>query len=235
LLNTPKIHILLTKTVTNPMAELVEAVENLAVKEPVEVVEEPVAAKEESTGLGSWSAAELVTAICDALVAAGKIRSTPAFIRTDREAAIAKVFEKAKLDGAKLLSFSNAREVQVAIRKVTQGESWVDDVIDCAKTFLPAEVLMANTDMVESEESKKAKQAYKELCASRVEQGYGGQDDQPGDRRGGGGRSQQDNEAFASFGGRSGGGGGGSRACYNCGEEGHQVRSPISISFIDHL
>ena len=61
----------------------------------------------------------------------------------------------------------------------------------------------------------------REKSAARIEE-YRPEDDIPGERGGGGGygRRDQDNAAFASFN-RSGSGG--NRACYNCGEEGHQV------------
>ena len=45
----------------------------------------------------------------------------------DREAKFAKVFESAKLDGAKMVSL-NHRGVETAIRNATQGEAWVDDL-----------------------------------------------------------------------------------------------------------
>jgi hypothetical protein len=76
----------------------------------------------------TWTPADLAANLCDALVAAGKLRATPAFIRTDREAKLADVFASCGLDGAKLLSFTNPRELEVVIRGATQGESWVDDV-----------------------------------------------------------------------------------------------------------
>jgi hypothetical protein len=59
----------------------------------------------------AMTSAELVAAVCDKLVAEGKIRSSPAFIRTDREAKILKVFESngVKLDGAKLAGFASVQ------------------------------------------------------------------------------------------------------------------------------
>ena len=109
--------------------------------------------------------------------------------------------------------------MDTTLRNVTQGEPWVDDVIDCTKTFLPAAVAAVNVDVPDSEEVKKAKQAIREKGAARIEGGYRPEDDTPGER-GGGYRSGRDKDAFASFNGRSGGRG---RTCYNCGEEGHQV------------
>jgi hypothetical protein len=44
----------------------------------------------------SWTAADVAKALCDALVAAGKLRANPGFIREDREAKIAGVFECAR-------------------------------------------------------------------------------------------------------------------------------------------
>ena len=171
--------------------------------------EEPVV---EAACDASWSAADVVKALCDALVATGKLRATPAFIRTDREAKLVKIFEKAKLDGAKLASFGNARELEIVIRNATQGEGWVDDVQKAMKTFLPADVQRAKVANAESEEAKKVKAAYRERAAAG-----GGR---PGERPDG---DRPADDAFASFGGRSGGGGG-DRACYNCGQTGHISR-----------
>ena len=170
--------------------------------------EEPVV---EAACDASWSAADVVKALCDALVATGKLRATPAFIRTDREAKLVKIFEKAKLDGAKLASFGNARELEIVIRNATQGEGWVDDVQKAMKTFLPADVQRAKVANAESEEAKKVKAAYRERAAAG-----GGR---PGERPDG---DRPADDAFASFGGRSGGGG--DRACYNCGQTGHISR-----------
>ena len=171
--------------------------------------EEPVV---EAACDASWSAADVVKALCDALVATGKLRATPAFIRTDREAKLVKIFEKAKLDGAKLASFGNARELEIVIRNATQGEGWVDDVQKAMKTFLPADVQRAKVANAESEEAKKVKAAYRERAAAG-----GGR---PGERPDG---DRPADDAFASFGGR-GGGMGGDRACYNCGQTGHISR-----------
>eukprot|EP01043_Picozoa_sp_COSAG02_P013917 COSAG02_NODE_564_length_20286_cov_52.743696_7_plen_104_part_00 len=45
----------------------------------------------------SWTSADVAKALCDALVASGKLRANPGFIREDREAKIATVFEYARL------------------------------------------------------------------------------------------------------------------------------------------
>ena len=87
-----------------------------------------------------WTSAELAAKCCDTMVAAGKLRATPAFISEDREAKLVKIFEGAKLDGAKVLACKNARELEVIIRNATEGEGWVDHVQSAMKTFLPADV-----------------------------------------------------------------------------------------------
>ena len=100
----------------------------------------------------SWSSADLAKALCDNLVAAGKLRSSPAFIREDREAKIAGIFEGCGLNGEKMLSFGNPREVEVIIRGATQGESWVDDVQAGLRDLLTAEAAAAAPVSVVSEE-----------------------------------------------------------------------------------
>ncbi|KAJ1634194.1 hypothetical protein T492DRAFT_865546 [Pavlovales sp. CCMP2436] len=42
----------------------------------------------------TWTPAQLSTAVCDTLVAGGRLKATPAFIRNDREAKITKLFEQ---------------------------------------------------------------------------------------------------------------------------------------------
>lgn len=164
----------------------------------------------------AWSSEEVVKRLCDMLVESGKLRATPAFIRTDREAKLVKIFTAAGLDGAKISGMANARQLEVAIRDATQGEGWVDDVQTAMKTFLKGDVQRVKVSNTESEEAKKAKVAYRERAAAG-----GGR---PGERERSGSNAGAD-DAFASFGGRSGGGaGGGGRACYNCGQEGHISR-----------
>ena len=170
-------------------------------------VEEPVTT---TACDASWTSAEVCAKLCDVLVETGKLRATPAFIRTDREAKLVKIFEAAKLDGAKLATFRNARELEVVIRNATQGEGWVDDVQRAMKTFLPADVQRVKVANAESEEVKKVKSAYRERAAN----GTAG-------RPRAGSDAKAPDDAFASFGGR---GGGGDRTCYNCGQPGHISR-----------
>jgi ankyrin repeat protein len=84
---------------------------------------------------------ELASAVCDAL-GSGKLKTTPSFIRKDREAKIVKVFQAAKLDKAALETM-NGRAVEDNVRKVTESEAWIDDVICALKAMLrpePADV-----------------------------------------------------------------------------------------------
>lgn len=62
----------------------------------------------------SWTAADVAKALCDALVASGKLRATPAFIREDREAKIAAVFECARLPRTARRLFCPATPVALA-------------------------------------------------------------------------------------------------------------------------
>jgi len=159
----------------------------------------------------AWTSAELAAKCCDTMVAAGKLRTTPAFIREDREAKLAKIFTSAKLDGAKVLACANARELEVIIRNATQGEGWVDHVQSAMKSFLPADTQRVKVGTTESEASKKAKENYR----TRLAEGRTASTRERGPEGAGG------EDAFASFG---GGGGGGDRACYNCGQSGHISR-----------
>ena len=114
----------------------------------------------------SWSSEELVSKLCDMLVASGKIRSTPAFIRTDREAKLVKVFTSAGIDGAKMGTLTK-ETLKITIRNATQGEGGVDDVQTAMITFLPAEAQLAKATVTsESEELKKVRT---EVAAKRAE------------------------------------------------------------------
>ena len=114
----------------------------------------------------SWSSEELVNKLCDLLVASGKIRSTPAFIRTDREAKLVKVFTSAGIDGAKMGTLTK-ETLKITIRNATQGEGWVDDVQTAMITFLPAEAQLAKA--VVTSESEELKKVRTEVAAKRAE------------------------------------------------------------------
>ena len=165
----------------------------------------------------------LAAAVCDELVAKGKLKATPAFIRKDREAKIVKVFEAAKLDKDALGS-KNGREVEVAVRTATQGEAWVDDVQNVLKGMLSTDAAN-DTTLKESDEMKALREKMVE--SAKVEFADGAPPPNPsgpgGKGRGGGDRG--DDESYGNFGGGGGGrSGGGDRACYNCGQEGHLSR-----------
>ena len=45
----------------------------------------------------AWTSADVARVLCDNLVASGKLRANPSFIREDREAKIASIFESCGL------------------------------------------------------------------------------------------------------------------------------------------
>ena len=162
---------------------------------------------------------ELASAVCDALVGSGKLKATPSFIRKDREAKIVKVFQAAKLDKAALETM-NGRAVEVNVRKVTEGEAWIDDVICALKAMLSAEAASDTKGPTESTEMKALREKMVE--SAKIEFADGKPPLNPSGPRG----RPRDNGDGTSGGGGYGGGGdrGGNRACYNCGEEGHLSR-----------
>ena len=95
----------------------------------------------------------MARAVCDALVADGRLKAKPEFIRKDREAKIAKVFTSAGLDGSKMATL-NARGVEVMIRNATEGEAWVDDVQRSLRSMLSEEAAKSLTGPAESQEMK---------------------------------------------------------------------------------
>ena len=157
-------------------------------------------------------------------VAAGKLKEKPAFIRGDREKKITEIFTSAGLDGAKMNSL-NGREVEVAVRKATQGEAWVDDVQNALKGMLSEEAAKGTT-VEESAEVKElrtkmveqAKVNFADGAPPPNPEGPGGRRGAGGDRgRGGGDRGD---ENYGSFGGDRKD----DRECYNCGKFGHISR-----------
>ena len=105
----------------------------------------------------AWDFDALSAAVCDVLVKDGKLKEKPAFIRTDRQAKITKVFTSAGLDGAKMGSL-NARGVETSVRNATEGEAWVDDVQRALKGMLSAEAAASTEGAAESEEAKQIRE-----------------------------------------------------------------------------
>lgn len=121
----------------------------------------------------AWSHAELAHALCDALVAKGHLKEKPAFIREDREAKIAGIFETIGLDGAKMASLDNVGPLEMMIRKGTNQETWVPQVVDALIKMLPEEVATAKKKMGMDEGAKEELQAAKqktEKLQARLEQ-----------------------------------------------------------------
>ena len=144
------------------------------------------------------TAADVAKLLCDKLCADGKLKVKPAFIREDREAKLAGIFDAAGIDGAKLLGYTNPRELEVDVRNATQGEGWVDDVFAGLKGMMTADAGAAAPVMVRNEEVANAMKVVAERRAS-------GALDNPEGREGGGGGSQ----GFDGAGGAPGGGQGG--------------------------
>ena len=164
----------------------------------------------------TWDFSALAGAVCDALVKDGKLKEKPAFIRTDRQAKIEKVFTSAGLDGAKM-GECNARGIEVLVRNATEGEAWVDDVQGALRSMLSEEAAASTTGSGESEELKELR--AKQIERTRTEFGADAPPPTSAPRRGS--KGDRDDEAYGSFG---GGRGGGDRACYNCGQLGHISR-----------
>jgi len=82
------------------------------------------------------------------------LKDKPAFIRSDREAKIASVFEGVGLDGSKMAEFDNPGPLEMLVRKGTNGEAWVQQVIDALVRMLPEEAATAPKKMTMDENSK---------------------------------------------------------------------------------
>ena len=81
----------------------------------------------------SWSAAELAKVLCDRMVASGKLRTKPTFIRADRESALCRVFSDKALNCAILFNNNvklSENDIAVRIRRVVNGQpAWLDNVV----------------------------------------------------------------------------------------------------------
>lgn len=135
----------------------------------------------------AWTSEELAHALCDALVAKGQLKEKPAFIRTDREAKIAGIFEGIGLDGAKMASFDNPGPLEMLLRKGTNGEAWVQQVQDVLVAMMPEDAAKAAKKMVMDEGTKEELAAAKEKSAAkreRLEEERGNQEGGKGGDRG---------------------------------------------------
>lgn len=147
-----------------------------------------------------WSNKDLAHALCDTLVEKGQLKEKPAFVRLDREAKIADIFGSVGLDGAKMASFTNPGPLEVLVRKQTEGEAWVDDVVATLVAMLPENVAHAERK-VEIDESTKheLEEAHEQTLHRQQEKGK---------RKGGGKSSKGKTE----------------EGCFNCGGFGHFAR-----------
>mmetsp|Transcript_52243 Transcript_52243/g.93711 ORF Transcript_52243/g.93711 Transcript_52243/m.93711 type:complete len:272 (+) Transcript_52243:62-877(+) len=112
---------------------------------------------------------QLAAAVCDVLVKKGQLKEKPAFIRGDREAKIAQIFESIGLNGAKLNTFDNPGPLEMVVRKGTNGEIWVAQVTEALIGMLPEEAQKAKKEMTMDETSKEELAAAKEKSAQRRE------------------------------------------------------------------
>jgi len=151
----------------------------------------------------SWSPEDLASSLCDHLILKGQLRDKPAFIRQDREALIAEIFRGIGLDGERMASFSNVGPLETLVRRGTQGQAWVDQVIVGLKAMLPDDVQAATPTVAMDEDTKEALADAREKTRMRM--------DRMGKGDGGGG---------GGFGGK----GGRDQECFNCGGVGHLAR-----------
>mmetsp|Transcript_54852 Transcript_54852/g.128760 ORF Transcript_54852/g.128760 Transcript_54852/m.128760 type:complete len:284 (+) Transcript_54852:58-909(+) len=148
----------------------------------------------------SWSCSDLAHNLCDILVKKGQLKEKPAFIRTDREAKILQMFEGIGLDGAKMSTFDNPGPLEMMVRKSTNGETWVQHVLDGLTSMLPEDVAKAQKTMTMDETAKEELAAAKERSAQRRERMHetekendrgGDRDKEGGDRPKGKGKSDR--------------------------------------------
>lgn len=158
------------------------------------------------TADAGWNSAELAKQVCDKLIAKGQLKEKPAFIRTDREAKIASVFEDAGLDGERMVSFTNVGPLEMLLRKHTNGETWVGHVQEALLSMLSADVRQAAKKMGMDEATKEELAAAQEKSAQRRDR-LEEQKERDGGRGGGGKGYDRDREGGRGFGDRDDRGG----------------------------
>lgn len=104
----------------------------------------------------SWSSEQLANAVCDLLVAKGYLKEKPAFIKSDRQAKLISIFATAGIDGQRMLKYDNPGPLEMAIRKGTNGEAWVQQVMDALISMLPEETAKASKKILMDEDAKEA-------------------------------------------------------------------------------
>jgi len=77
----------------------------------------------------AWTCEDIARELCDVLVAGGLLKQHLAFIREDREAKLAGIFERVGLDGARMEKLEHQSALAVLVRQGTDGQAWVPDVI----------------------------------------------------------------------------------------------------------
>lgn len=176
------------------------------------------------------SCEQLAHALCDVLVAKGHLKAKPAFIRTDREAKLAGIFQDIVLDGAKMASFDNPGPVEMLVRRGTNQEAWVQQVVDALVGMLPEEAAAATKKMSMDDSTKEEMAAAREKSKARMERLQEEREKENVGRGGGDGRDRNADDREERGGWGDGGGAGRARGgvesmeCFNCGGLGHSSR-----------
>jgi len=115
----------------------------------------------------AWDFGQLANEVCNILVKKGQLKEKPAFIRGDRQEKIKQIFESIGLDGARMATFDNSGPLETCIRRGTNGEAWVQQVLDSLVSLLPEEVAKASKNMAMDEGVKEEMEAAKERSEQR--------------------------------------------------------------------
>lgn len=85
----------------------------------------------------TWTAEDIARAICKNLVAQGKLSVRPSFDCGAWEAKFAALLQRCGLNGEQMLAFQEASSLEVLVRRHTQGETWVAQLIEALVALLP--------------------------------------------------------------------------------------------------